>query len=142
MEAVGAVVDGKLIADTIDGEVTTSDAVSIATTNRAEVGFFAVDIFVEAIVSEDNIRIATTAGDYEGDELSTLVDEVCFGSCLISKRVELDGLAVDDPTEGLGREPGFVLLHSCNVVCWSKKPPNGSFNVVKYTNKYAYCHGS
>ena len=111
VQRVGAVVDGKLIADTIDGEVTTSDAVSIATANCAEVSFFAVDIFVEAVVSEDDIRIATTAGDYEGDELSTLVDEVCFGSCLIDQSVELDGFTVYDSTEGLMGEPGFILLH-------------------------------
>lgn len=70
-----------------------------------------MDIFVETVVTEDDVCITCAAGDYERDELSTLVDEVRFGSCLIDQSVELDGFTVYDSTEGLMGEPGFILLH-------------------------------
>ena len=91
--------------------MTSGDTIRIAPADSTEVGFFAVDIFVETVVTEDDVCITCAAGDYERDELSTLVDEVCFGSCLINQSVELDGFTVYDPTEGLMGEPGFILLH-------------------------------
>lgn len=44
-----------------------------------------MDIFVKTVVTEDDVCITCAAGDYERDELSTLVDEVRFGSCLIDQ---------------------------------------------------------
>jgi hypothetical protein len=111
VQAVRAIIDRELIACAIDGEVTSGDTIRIAPADSTEVGFFTVDIFVETVVTEDDVCITCAAGDYERDELSTLVDEVRFGSCLIDQSVELDGFTVYDSTEGLMGEPGFILLH-------------------------------
>ena len=57
VQAVRPIIDGELIARAIDGEVTSSDTIRIAPADSTEVGFFAVDIFVETVVTEDDVCI-------------------------------------------------------------------------------------
>ena len=67
-------------------------------------------------MSDDDVRPARAARDDEGDELSALVDEVCFGALLIGEAVEAYLLAVDDPLEGLGVELCFVAHSKCSLL--------------------------
>ena len=55
VQAVRAIIDRELIACAIDGEVTSGDTIRIAPADSTEVGFFAVDIFVETVVTEDDV---------------------------------------------------------------------------------------
>ena len=107
VQAVRPIIDGELIACAIDGEVTSGNTIRIAPTDSTEVGFFAVDIFVKTVVTEDDVCITCAAGDYERDELSTLVDEVRFGSCLINQSVELDGLPSTTPRKASWESPAL-----------------------------------
>ena len=116
VQCVRAVIDRELIALPVEAEAALGYAIGIAATDGTEVGFFAIEILLEAVVSDDDIRPARAARNDEGDELGALVDEVCFGALLIGEAVEAYLLAVDDPLEGLRVELCFVAHSKCSLL--------------------------
>ena len=63
VQCVGTVIDRELIALPVEAEAALGYAVGIAATDGTEVGFFAIEILLEAVVPDDDIRPTRAARD-------------------------------------------------------------------------------
>ena len=91
VQAVGAVVNGKLVAFTVECELTFCDAVAITTDKGSEVATFGTELLVvgNVVVTEADIRhVAVLVRHHDADDASTEVGEAHLHAVLVGNDIE------------------------------------------------------